>query len=142
MGFLCNIYPNGRFSNGNIWVDDVFAALGLPAPRPSRRGGDVFAFGGAESGMGTRGTPGVLSQVDEFLSRQKGALDAGAVYVVWVGGNDVKNRLLPVHLLPNIEKAVRKLAARGAKRFVVPTLPPMQRAPLLRWCVVVPCVAS
>src|SRR4051794_37120522 len=61
-------YPSGRFSDGPIWIDRLASNLGTPL-QPSVAGGSNYAFGGAESGLGTsllRGilpVPGVRQQV-------------------------------------------------------------------------------
>jgi hypothetical protein len=37
------IYSGGRFSNGNVWVQDLAQNLGLPAVKPSLAGGTDYA---------------------------------------------------------------------------------------------------
>ena len=44
------IYSGGRFTNGNVWVQDLAQNLGLAAPKPSLAGGTDYAYGGAETG--------------------------------------------------------------------------------------------
>src|SRR6516165_7101387 len=58
-------YFQGHYSNGPIWVEQLAARLGLPAPLPALLGGTDFAFGGAETVMGVspKGVPNVLTQV-------------------------------------------------------------------------------
>ncbi len=47
---VSSIYSDGRFSNGNVWVQDLAQNLGLPPVAPSLAGGTDFAYGGAETG--------------------------------------------------------------------------------------------
>ena len=44
-------YSDGRFTNGNVWVQDLAQNLGLPAVKPSLAGGTDYAYGGAETGQ-------------------------------------------------------------------------------------------
>ncbi|MEM7281387.1 MAG: SGNH/GDSL hydrolase family protein [Pseudomonadota bacterium] len=89
-------YFNGVFSNGPVWTDLLAEAWGIPQTN--------LAYGGGLSGISTTGNgldptagtlsvygssplPGVLSQIQLYAS-QAGSADAGALYVVFVGGND------------------------------------------------------
>jgi len=84
-------YPSGRFSDGPVWIEQLASNLGTPL-QPSVLGGTNYAFGGAESGLGTsllRGVlpvPGIRQQIQNFL--QLGPLDPTRLYVVWGGAND------------------------------------------------------
>ena len=42
-------YSDGRFTNGNVWVQDLSRMLGLGPVTPSLTGGNDFAVGGATS---------------------------------------------------------------------------------------------
>jgi phospholipase/lecithinase/hemolysin len=83
-------YSDGRWSNGNLWVQDLATAYGLPALEPSTAGGTDFAYGGAQTGNPSLPAP----QYD--LQQQLAAFDAqvpspasGALYTVEIGINDV-----------------------------------------------------
>src|ERR1700753_3111955 len=41
-----SIYSEGRFSNGNVWVQDLAQMLHAPAVKPSLAGGTDYAYGG------------------------------------------------------------------------------------------------
>jgi phospholipase/lecithinase/hemolysin len=123
-------YFQGHYSNGPIWVEQLAARLGLPAPLPALLGGTDFAFGGAETGMGVspKGVPNVLTQVGMYLGAHKPA--SGQLFVVWAGANNFfdgqTNPLVPVSDLGN---AISALAAAGAKNFLVPNYPDLGATP-------------
>src|SRR5579863_4091319 len=83
-------YFQGRFSNGLTWVEDLSNMLGLGALTPSLKGGNDFAFGGAETGpTAIEGTnPGdLLDQVAQY--RLEHPQYQGALYTLDIGGNDI-----------------------------------------------------
>jgi phospholipase/lecithinase/hemolysin len=152
-------YYNYRNSNGLLWVDDLAARLGEPALTNSQSGGTNFAYGGATaSNIGTW-TPGLTSQVTTYLGGVSQRADPNALYVVWAGANDFFNTLLPgvapntasytptTNLLTTTEVnacsanaaswagyvsgAVSTLYTAGARKFLVPNLPPLSKTPAL-----------
>jgi phospholipase/lecithinase/hemolysin len=86
-------YSNGRFTNGNVWVQDVASSLGLGAVTPSIAGGNDYAWGGAETGAITgvapASVPSLLGQFTSFSSAVGGSAPSGALYTVSIGANDV-----------------------------------------------------
>jgi len=119
-------YFNGRFSNGPIWVEDLAPTLGLTF-NPA----NDFALGGSTTGTQNTGNipgvpplPALQQQIDSFTSTNLKA-DPNALYVVYAGANDylgagttdVKT------VVNNLTTAVTKLAAVGARNFMVPNLP-------------------
>ncbi|EWY38760.1 autotransporter [Skermanella stibiiresistens SB22] len=132
---LPEFYYQGRFSNGPVWVDHVAAAFGTES-KASLLGGTNHAFGGATTG----GTvpPGVTFQTLDFLSKvpTTGA-DPNALYIVYGGGNDVRNELtsnLPGETLAaaataNVSQAVTNLALAGARHIMVPNLSDLALTP-------------
>lgn len=89
-----------RLSNGPVAVEYVAAALGFtmtPAlhllPIPSV--GNNFAVAGARSidGDGNETTPDINlpTQVNAFLARESGSIPSDALYIVFVGGNDIRD---------------------------------------------------
>src|SRR5687767_11940807 len=86
----------GRFTTnpGPTWAELVSAYYGF-TPAPSNVGsGNIFAQGGARVATASASTPPgsaqrpVSVQIDEYLARNGGAADPGALYSVWAGGND------------------------------------------------------
>ncbi|MBS0262384.1 MAG: SGNH/GDSL hydrolase family protein [Planctomycetes bacterium] len=127
-------YAPGRFSNGPIWIDDLAASLGMPSPDPFLAGGTNVAVGGAESGSGytVDGVPNLQTQVGIYLSSLGGgAVDPGALYVLWAGSNDyLHGQTNPLIPSSNVAGAVAALASLGATHFMVPNLVPLGDLPV------------
>ncbi|WP_052050319.1 SGNH/GDSL hydrolase family protein [Leptolyngbya sp. KIOST-1] len=139
-------YSQGRFSNGDIWVDYLASDLGLEPAQVQN-----FALGGATTGRDNGldpligsitgidpNLPGLLDQVDSYLgSLGEGAANPDGLYVVWAGANDLFNlpsdpAAIPAFLansVQNIATAIGSLAARGADTFLVPNLPNLGLTP-------------
>ncbi len=104
-----------------------------------------YACGGSttnSTGFGVPWAPSLVQQVTKFLSDQPSSLDPNAVYFIWSGANDIFTALASIptptqlQLLQtvntaaiNIANQVSRLAARGAKRFVVISLPSLGSTP-------------
>lgn len=122
-------YAPGRFSNGPVWVETLAANLGLTA-NAALTGGTNWAFGGAPTGPPyTQSVPYITQQVSGgfpglpgYLQTTGGIADPNALYVVWGGGNDVRQGSI-TGSVANISAAITALAAAGAQDFVVPNLP-------------------
>ena len=122
-------YFNGRFSNGPNWVERLAGAFGLPVV-PSALGGTNNAFGGATTGGSGGSVPSLLDQFAGYSAAHASA-DASALYVVWGGGNDMRDALLAPATIPtaitaavaNLQSILTGLNAKGAQRFLVPNLP-------------------
>lgn len=119
-------YAPGRCSNGPVWSDGVAAALGFEA-RPSSQSGNNFANGGdTTADLDLQITEFRLLQVD-FL----GNADPDALYVIWLGGNDVL--AMPSHpqamadAVNNILAGIERLQSFGAFHFLVAGLPDVGR---------------
>jgi outer membrane lipase/esterase len=84
-------YASGTYSNGPVWVSAFAAAQGLPAAAtPSLAGGSNYAAGGARTNDATPYPPSATAQVSSFLAGA-GALPATGLYVIAIGGNDVRD---------------------------------------------------
>jgi phospholipase/lecithinase/hemolysin len=144
--FLPQGAVNGRFSNGDLWVDYLAPQLGLTGAKIQN-----FAFGGATSGRVNIGNavplpfplpslPGLLDQIDTAKATLSPATKANpkALYVVWAGANDFLT--LPtdtatavqsvVESVKNMAKSITSLAELGAKTIVVTNLPNIGLTPL------------
>lgn len=157
---LCILYPDGKFSDENLWVEHLADRMGLEII-PSSRGGNNFAFAGATSGPGSKEVPGLTSQFRSYLDRigcttdPTGCkADPNALYAIWIGGNDVKNKMAllnsdnPLYrtllksfsptskdipfkdLLEDIANTVTRLSRKGARHFLIPNLPPVHKTPV------------
>jgi len=126
-------YGQGRFSNGPVWVEYLASQLGAK-PQTTN-----FAFGGATTGVaktsnldGTLQIPGLLSQIEDFTAAHSNA-NPSALYVVWAGANDyLGDATSPAVPLDNLSKAVRTLAAAGARNILIVNLPDLGKLPATR----------
>ncbi len=122
-------YAPGRFTNGPVWVETLAANLGLSA-NPALAGGTNWAFGGAPTGPPyTQSVPYITQQVSGgfaplpgYLQNTSGVADPNALYVVWGGGNDVRQGSI-TNSVANISSAISTLAAAGAQNLLVMNLP-------------------
>jgi outer membrane lipase/esterase len=123
----------GRFSNGPVWVERIAETLGLKL-QPARAGGTNYAVGGAR----TQGGPmDVLSQTSAFLTHRHA--DPDALYIVFAGANDLlasachaSDGRVAREAAEALGIAIDRLAEAGAVHLLVPNLPDVGRAPLVR----------
>ena len=144
-------YYQGRFSNGPVAVEYLWAMLVGTAPKPvipflgakrnvTKKGAVSLAFGGSASGVsnltpGGFPVPGLLGQVGMFSAAQgAGQPVTNALYVVWTGANDYIAGLAssPDAVVGNIVGAIQSLHALGARDFLVPNLPDSGSSPLIQ----------
>jgi len=134
-------YANGRFSNGEIWVDFVGSHFGLPV-LASQRGGTIYAVGGATTERDSTFffdddfPVNLRQQVSDYLSTRTPQDDD--VFVIWAGGNDVFDMvrgigdLTPQISADNVLIATILLYDAGARHFVIVNTPDVQEAPRFR----------
>lgn len=137
-----NIYSDGRFSNGNVWVQDLAQNLGLAVPTASLQGGTDYAYGGAETGQTSVHTvnPSDLpSQLAQFAVNVPNP-SPNALYTVWAGSNDVldiaNSTQTPAQQQASVQQAANNeagfiggLVAHGAKDLVVMGVPDLGKTP-------------
>ena len=136
-------YADRSFSNGPVWAQDLAQSLGLPPLQPSLAGGTDFAYGGAETGQTpthTLNPTDLPSQFAQFQT-QVPSPQAGALYAVWIGSNDVldianNSSLTPEQQQADVAAAVNNevsviggLAARGAQNLLVLNVPDLGKTP-------------
>lgn len=107
-----------------------------------------YACGGSKTnsspGVGILWAPSIHQQIAHFLSTAPNALDKNALYLIWGGANDILGALeqvpAPTQLqllqtadtaTTNIANEVALLSQRGAKRFVILSLPNIGSTPLI-----------
>ncbi|MCC7102334.1 MAG: SGNH/GDSL hydrolase family protein [Fimbriimonadaceae bacterium] len=126
-------YWQGRFSNGNVWIERLCTRLGLPLAM-SRSNGTNWAHGGAQTGTGTYGFlfiqfPNVRTQVTRYLNSNP-AIGEENLFVVWAGANDYfDGQTDPTVPVSNLSSAIATLYARGARKFLVPNIPLLGNIP-------------
>ncbi|HEY1290614.1 MAG TPA: SGNH/GDSL hydrolase family protein [Burkholderiales bacterium] len=149
-------YSSRRFSNGRTWIEDFAAAVGLPQnARPAVAGAlfgeddgraSNYAVGGATAAdlRASGGSQFPLSvQVNLFLTDVRGSAPADALYVVEIGGNDIRAALAAAQAhqdptvviaaaLKSVADNVGKLYGAGARHFLVWSAPDVGRTPALR----------
>jgi phospholipase/lecithinase/hemolysin len=139
-------YSSGRFTNGNVWVQDLGADLGL-AVTASIDGGTDYAYGSAQSGV-TLFNPsapfpsfdltGASGQIAQYQATHPTA-DPNALYTIWIGSNDLD--AIPASATPaqiamdlgqittNIDSAITTLAGEGAQDFLIADVPDLGKTP-------------
>lgn len=123
-------YFDGRFSNGPVWVEQLANNLGLSAT-PSLLGGTNQAWGGARTGA-AGSVPALSAQAATYIGGSGGSVDPGALYVVFGGGNDVRDATMLSDIeqsVSNIADIITNLANAGAVDFLVPNLPDIGKTP-------------
>jgi phospholipase/lecithinase/hemolysin len=137
---------SGRFTNGLNYLDGLASSLGV-AVAPSKAGGTDYAYGGARTAYVTPGLVpyGALSFNQQltsyFLTHATGA-DANALYVLWIGANDMSDAIGAAALgnpgaigsaitsvMTGLANAIGGLASLGAHHFLVPNLPDLSLVP-------------
>lgn len=135
-------YNAGRFTSGDVWVQDLARNLGLPAVKDSLQGGTDYAYGGAETGANPEHTalptdlPSQLLQFELNTPRPS----PNAHYTVWAGANDVlglvDSNLTPAQQQAGAQQAannevsmIKGLIAHGARNLVVLNVPDLSKTP-------------
>ncbi|RKH42722.1 SGNH/GDSL hydrolase family protein [Corallococcus sicarius] len=126
-------YPSSQISGP--WVKQLADQLDLPLVA-SDEGGTNYAQGGSV-------TADMTNQVNAYISSNPTASPT-ALYVFWGGGNDIHHKArenpfdtagvkaAATTAVSNIEGQIRKLVARGAKRFLWVNMPPLNKTPAAR----------
>jgi phospholipase/lecithinase/hemolysin len=139
---VSSIYSDGRFSNGNVWVQDLSQSLGLPPVKPSLEGGTDYAYGGAQTGataVHAANPSDLASQLGQFVANVPNP-PSNALYTVWAGSNDVltiaNSTLTPAQQQQAVSQAATNetnflngLIAHGAKNIVVMGVPDLGKTP-------------
>jgi phospholipase/lecithinase/hemolysin len=128
-------YAHGRFTNGSDWVQQFATREGIAAPTASLKGGTDYAYGFAQTGMGTSQTsipglsvPNMGTQINTYLGSN--TPKSGQLFVVWGGANDFFNgQTNPAVPAANITADVKTLANAGATNFLVLNLPALGNTP-------------
>jgi phospholipase/lecithinase/hemolysin len=131
-----------HFSNGDTWVEQL-ALPGLwtsarPAYVESRGGSSNYAVAGTTARNGVAGEVWLSEQVRRFLKDVGPRAPSDAIYVIEVGGNDVRaalferNPALILAATDGVKDAVRRLHSAGARKFLVWNVPNLARTPAIQ----------
>lgn len=137
-----------HFSNGLTWIEQLsLRERAVPSAGPAFFLPTVltnYAVGGARAR--TPGPTDLAAQVRLFLSHFGGDGPDNALYVVWLGGNDVRDALQALAQDPtgaasafilqqavfSIRDSLIALYGAGARRFLVPNAPDIGLVPAVR----------
>lgn len=132
-----------HFSNGATWIERFALPLGLAeSVRPAfvgAVGGSNYAVGGARARADGQNFDLSL-QVGSFLADAGGVAPADALYVVEIGGNDVRDALaqglaggpIIADALAAVAANLEALYAAGARRFLIANIPSLALSPAVR----------
>jgi thermolabile hemolysin len=113
-------YYQGRFSNGQVWVEYLAAADLLDATLVNN------AYGGATTDGNS--PPGLQLQVSTYVAAADVLPDA--LYVIWIGANDFLGGASDFRTTAaNIEATLEDLAGFGASHILVVDLPDLGAIP-------------
>lgn len=136
-------YSHGRFTNGPLWVQLLARVAAGRRLAPSLLGGHDFAYGGAQSGQTAVHPLAAIdlpSQLAQFIAAVPHPR-RHVLYTLWIGANDLFAILTTPGLSPTQIQAaeaqiigneaafVSALAARGARRVLVVTVPDLGKVP-------------
>ncbi|WP_168953467.1 SGNH/GDSL hydrolase family protein [Aromatoleum aromaticum] len=129
-------YPaSGQFSNGPVYSELFASRLGFDV-QPSRLGGTNYAYGGAGTGSVILPFSSSFSEQVQQYVEAPGAADPGALYVLFIGSNDVEDILAGAPPAATIEAAIGRigmaveaLALEGVGHFLIPNVPDLGLVP-------------
>ncbi len=135
------VYYNNRLSNGPVTVEILGERLGLSTDASlhliSQNAGTNYAVASATAGG--NGDFDLNTQVNAFLAVHGSSAPEDALYVVFIGGNDVRSardiesqqsvQAAMENAVDSIKKNINKLISSGAKFFVVMNSIDMGRIP-------------
>lgn len=146
-------YETRHFSNGVTWIEVLAGAIGLGSSvKPAVPGALLGTHDGRAAnyavGGATAANLGVSqfhlgAQVGLFLSDVRGRAPSNALYVIEIGGNDIRAALAAALLGQNpmavidaavdsVEQSIRALHGAGARKFLVWNAPDLGSTPALQ----------
>ncbi len=138
-------YATLHFSNGITWVERLARALDVPlSAGPALLAPKLFsnyAVGAARARP--VGEFDLATQVSRYLDDFHGRAPSRALYIVFIGGNDLRDALevapdfptsfsILLGAVATIEESIRRLAAEGAQTFLVANAPDLSLVPAVR----------
>ncbi|HNI47949.1 MAG TPA: SGNH/GDSL hydrolase family protein [Zoogloea sp.] len=154
--YYSNGAVTGRFVNGYNYADRLASQLGLSLA-PSVLGGNDYAYGGARStyarpDLAALGALSFQQQVNQYLGNVGGVVDPNALYVLWIGANDMSDGFAQTlaklagtgvldtsfignaaaNALTTLFTEYATLQALGARHFVIGNVPDLGLTPAVR----------
>lgn len=134
-------YYQNRVSNGPLAVDVLAEQRDLSAEASlhlvSTSGGGNFAVDGAKAGDSDR--VDLAAQLQAHLDRHSGQVDVSALYVVMIGGNDVRSarnsgspteaQAIVGNAVAAIQQTLSTLLQKGVTKLLVVNVPDIGRIP-------------
>lgn len=150
-------YSSRHFSNGQTWIELLGAAIGLGAyVQPAVAGALIgpdggkaanYAVGGARAAGA--GPTDLGAQVGLYLSDARNRASSRALYVIAIGGNDIRDALaaedpsVPIGAaLSAVGQSVQRLYQAGARNFLIWNVPNLGRTPAIQRLDAVACPPS
>ncbi|ORY73455.1 GDSL lipase/esterase [Leucosporidium creatinivorum] len=125
-------YFGHRFSNGKVYAEVLAGALRLPIDDHAVGGATVNddVVQGYTGPASTIPSPSVLDQVAAFLKLPRGGSNdlTKSLVIIYGGANDAffgLPNITAAEVVASVQVAVKRLKARGATHFLLPTLPPL-----------------
>ncbi len=131
-------YFENRISDGLVLADYVAAEVNSSAQRSGHLLGQEQGFNFAVAGGNIIGSDDedLGSQVSAYLDRSNGIADPNALYLVFAGGNDLRDFRSRVNVDADISLAIntmdallQRLVDAGARAFMVPNVANIGRIP-------------
>lgn len=129
---------NDRFSNGPVWHEYLSTSLGMSPETYSRNGGNNYAYGGAQVNSGGWFQDIVVDTYSEQVTGYLGSntVDTGALYISWIGGNDVRSLVGESNTqsaidtaLDGVAQMLDQLLGNGVDHLLIPNLPDIGSIP-------------
>jgi phospholipase/lecithinase/hemolysin len=137
-----------HYSNGPTWIEQLgreFGAAISVGPAMRHKGGSNFAVGRARARAGAASFPyyDLSTQVGLFFDQSGNRAPGDAVYVIWIGANDLKDALESLAVDPSFATAggimqqavgatagnMQALWAAGARHFLLVNMPDLGYTP-------------
>ena len=135
-----------HFSNGATWVEQLTKKLQIPkSGLPSELSPGLFrnyAVGRSRARAvlldGVFSEVNLTTQVDSFLADENDQAPSEALYIIWIGSNDVADALFAANpadiigaALLNTFTQIQRLYVHGARHFLVLNMPNFALTPLV-----------
>ena len=133
-----------HFSNGKTWAEVLAKKLHLPSG-PAFRNPlrfSNYAIGGARARSSGSGAD-LTDQINIYLGQHNNVADPDALYVILIGGNDIRDaivaypgdpnssNLILAEALTSLGSNLQTLAARGARNFLIGNAPNLALVPAI-----------